>query len=81
MTNRKFIDELGESVVDSTFLQAKLREILQRCHSLISGKINKNHRKVKKGQNELKSAGGQVVQNLSTTYRLWPITAVRFWKA
>ncbi len=64
MTNRKFIDELGESVVDSTILTGEIAgDIASGVTHVISGKINKNHRKVKKGQNELKSAGGQVVQN------------------
>ncbi len=64
MTNRKFIDELGESVLDSTLLTGGIAgDIASGASNVISGKVRKDRRKVKEGQKELKSAGGQVVQN------------------
>jgi len=64
MTNQKFIDELGESVVDSTILTGGIAgDIASGTTNVISGKIKKSNRKVKKGKEELKSAGNQVVQN------------------
>jgi len=64
MTKQKFIDELGESVVDSTILTGGIAgDIASGTTNVISGKIKKSNRKVKEGKDELKSAGNQVVQN------------------
>lgn len=64
MTNQKFIDELGESVVDSTILTGGIAgDIASGATNVISGKIQNSSRKVKEGKNDLKSAGTQVVQN------------------
>ncbi len=67
MTDQKFIDELGESVVDSTILTGGIAGgIASGTVSVISGKIQKSRRKVEKGKCELKSAGKQVVRNFVT---------------
>lgn len=64
MTNQKFIDELGESVVDSTILTGGIAgDIASGATNVISGKIQRSNRKVEEGKGELKSAGGQVVNN------------------
>lgn len=64
MTNQKFIDELGESVIDSTILTGGIAgDIASGATNVISGKIQKSSRKVEEGKGELKSAGGQVVNN------------------
>lgn len=64
MANKKFIDELGESVVDSTILTGSIAgDIASGATNVISGKIQKSSRKVKEGKCELKSAGNQVVKN------------------
>jgi phosphate/sulfate permease len=64
MTNQKFIDELGESVVDSTILTGGIAgDIASGATNVISGKIKKSRRKVKEGKKELKSAGNQIVGN------------------
>ena len=64
MTNQKFIDELGESVVDSTILTGGIAgEVASGATNVISGKIQKSSRKVEEGKDDLKSAGTQVVQN------------------
>ncbi len=64
MTNQKFIDELGESVIDSTILTGGIAgDIASGTTNVISGKIKKSNRKVEEGKDELKSAGNQVVQN------------------
>ncbi len=64
MTNQKFIDELGESVVDSTILTGGIAgDIASGTTNVISGKIQKSPRKVEEGKSELKSAGSQVIQN------------------
>lgn len=64
MTRQKFIDELGESIVDSTILTGGIAgDIASGTTHVISGKIQNRNRKVKKGKEELLSAGNQVVQN------------------
>lgn len=64
VSNQKFIDELGESVVDSTIMTGGIAgDVASGATNVISGKINKSHRKVKEGKEELVSAGTQVVDN------------------
>ena len=64
MANQKFIDDLGESVVDSTIMTGGIAgDIASGTTNVISGKINKSDRKVKEGKEELVSAGTQVVDN------------------
>lgn len=64
MTNQKFIDELGESVIDSTILTGGIAgDIASGATNVISGKIKGSRRKVKEGKDDLKSAGTQVVDN------------------
>ena len=64
LTKQKFIDELGESVVDSTIMTGGIAgDIASGATNMISGTIKKSSRKVEEGKDELKSAGTQVVQN------------------
>ena len=64
MTNQKFIDELGESVVDSTILTGGIAgDIASGTANVISGKVQNSRRKVEEGKGELKAAGTQVVEN------------------
>jgi len=64
VTKKKFLDELGESVVDSTILTGQIAgDIASGATNVISGKIQKSERRVKKGKKELKAAGTQVVGN------------------
>ena len=64
VSNQKFIDELGESVVDSTILTGGIAgDVASGATNVISGKIKKSDRKVKEGKEELISAGTQVVDN------------------
>ena len=64
VTKQKFIDELGESVVDSTILTGGIAgNIASGATNVISGKIRNSSSKVEEGKDDLKSAGNQVVQN------------------
>lgn len=64
MTRQKFIDELGESIVDSTLLTGGIAgNIASGATNVVSGKIQNSSRKMEEGKNDLKSAGKQVVQN------------------
>lgn len=65
VTKKKFIDELGESVVDSTILTGGIAgDIASGATNVITGKIQKRPRKVTRGKKELKFAGNQVVRNI-----------------
>lgn len=65
VTKKKFIDELGESVMDSTILTGGIAgDIASGTTNVISGKIQKSRRKVEKGKKELTSAGTQVLRNV-----------------
>lgn len=49
VTKKKFLDELGESVVDSTILTGQIAgDIASGATNVISGKIQKSERRVKK---------------------------------
>jgi len=64
LTGQKFIDELGESVVDSTIMTGGIAgDIASGATNMVSGTIQKSSRKVEEGKDELKSAGTQVVHN------------------
>ncbi|MDD3168322.1 MAG: hypothetical protein PHC91_02510 [Eubacteriales bacterium] len=64
MTRQKFIDELGESIVDSTILTGGIAgDIASGATNVISGRIQNRSSKVEEGKEELFSAGNQVVQN------------------
>jgi hypothetical protein len=64
LTRQKFIDELGESVIDSTIMTGGIAgDIASGATNMISGTIKKSNWKVEEGKEELKSAGTQVVQN------------------
>ncbi len=64
MTKQTFIDELGESIVDSTLLTGGIAgSIASGATNVISGKIQNSNCKMEEGKEDLKSAGNQVVQN------------------
>lgn len=67
VSNKKFIDDLGESVVDSTILTGRIAgEIASGATHLVSGKIENKQEKVEEGKNDLKSAGRKVLTNFVT---------------
>lgn len=64
VSKKQFIDELGESVVDSTILTGSIAgEVASGATSLVSGKIRKKPQNVQRGKKDLKSAGDKVVGN------------------
>lgn len=67
VSKKKFIDELGESIVDSTILTGGIAgDIASGATHVVSGKIERKPIKVEEGKNDLKSAGGKVVNNFVT---------------
>ncbi len=70
VTHKKFIDDLGESVVDSTILTGGIAgDIASGTTHVITGKIKKKNNKVEEGKEELVSAGTQVVQNFTSNVK------------
>ena len=70
VTHKKFIDDLGESVVDSTILTGGIAgDIASGTTHVITGKIKKKKDKVEEGKEELVSAGTQVVQNFTNNVK------------
>lgn len=64
MTKKKFIDDLGESIVDSTILTGSIAgDIASGATHVVAGKIRKNPSSIKEGHEDLKAAGGKVVGN------------------
>ncbi|MBR0596889.1 hypothetical protein [Sinanaerobacter chloroacetimidivorans] len=64
VSKKKFIDDLGESVVDSTILTGGIAgDIASGAASLVSGKITNTPQKIEEGKKDLKSAGNRVIQN------------------
>ena len=67
VSKNKFIDELGESVVDSTILTGRIAgEIVSGATNIVSGKIAKKPGNIEEGKNDLKSAGIKVLNNFVT---------------
>lgn len=67
VSKTKFIDDLGESIVDSTILTGGIAgNIASGTTHLMSGAIQKEAAKVEEGKQDLKEAGGQVVGNFVT---------------
>jgi len=65
VSKNKFIDELGESVVDSTILTGKIAgEIASGATHMVSGSVKQKPKEVEEGKNDLKSAGTKVLKNV-----------------
>jgi len=64
VSKKPFIDELGESIVDSTILTGKIAgDIASGATHVVSGKIKGSRGTVEEGKQDLKSAGSSVVNN------------------
>jgi len=67
----KIIDDIGESVVDSTILTGSIAGTLASgAADLVSGAIQKDEEKITEGANELKDTGAQVVGNFIGNVKL-----------
>lgn len=65
VSKNKFIDELGESVVDSTILTGKIAgEIASGATHMVSGTLTQKPKEFEEGKNDLKSAGTKVLKNV-----------------
>lgn len=70
VSKNKFLDELGESVVDSTILTGKIAgEIVSGTTHVVTGAVSKKTDIVEEGKKDLKSAGTNVLNNFVTNVR------------
>ena len=71
MSNNKFIDSLGNSIIDSTIYTGGIvGELGSGAAQVVSGKVKKKPYKVRAGVDDLKSGGGKVVGNVVNNVKL-----------
>ncbi|MDD4565991.1 MAG: hypothetical protein PHE79_11030 [Eubacteriales bacterium] len=67
VSKKKFIDELGESIIDSSILTGELYGgLASGATDVISGKIKKDQKKVGEGIDDIKDSGGAIIGNIIT---------------
>ena len=67
VSKKKFVDELGESIIDSSILTGEIYGgIASGATQVISGKIKKNSKEVNEGIEDIKDSGGVLVDNFIT---------------
>jgi hypothetical protein len=65
VSKKKFVDELGESIIDSSILTGELYGgLASGATEVISGKIKKDQKKVGEGIEDIKDSGGAIVGNI-----------------
>jgi hypothetical protein len=65
VSKKKFVDELGESIIDSSILTGELYGgLASGATEVISGKIKKDQKKVDEGIEDIKESGGAIVGNI-----------------
>lgn len=68
VSKKKFVDELGESIVDSSILTGELYGgLASGTTEVISGKIKKDKKRVGEGMDDIKDSGGAIVGNIITS--------------
>lgn len=70
VSNQKFVDQLGESIVDSTILTGGMvGEVFSGTTEVISGTIKKDASKKNLGKKELKTVSEAVVDNVVNNFK------------
>lgn len=70
MTGKKFLDEIGESIIDSTILTGEIAgKAASGTTKIISGTVHKKPQKIHSGKNELKGVGKAVAGNVEQNVR------------
>lgn len=71
LAKKKTIDDIGESVVNSTILTGEIAgQAVSGAANLVGGAVARKPKKLKKGVFELKKTGGQVVDNFVQNFKL-----------
>lgn len=70
VSNKKFVDQLGSSIVDSTIMTGDIvGTVASGATEVISGVVKKDIPQKTKGKKELKKAGGKVVDNFVDNFK------------
>ena len=71
VSKNKFLDELGGNIVDSTILTGQIAgQAASGAADVVTGGVKRNPKRLKAGKEDLKQAGGKVVQNYVTNAKL-----------
>ncbi|NLP29639.1 MAG: hypothetical protein GX363_00760, partial [Clostridiales bacterium] len=71
ITKNKFLDELGDSIVDSTILTGQIAgQVASGTTDIVVGKLKHKPKYIQDGKNDLKDAGYQIVNNYVTNIKL-----------
>lgn len=71
ITKNKFVDELGESIVDSTILTGTIAgQIASGAADMLVGSIQKEPEHIDAGKEDLKAGGKKIINNYVTNARL-----------
>ena len=63
----KFLEELGDSIIDSTILTGQIAgSAVSGAAQLVTGGVKRNAVDISEGKQDLKDAGGQVIDNFVT---------------
>ncbi len=70
MSGKKIVDEIGESIVDSTILTGKIAgDAASGTTKIISGTVRKKPQRIQSGKKDLKEAGKTVIGNIENNVR------------
>lgn len=71
VTKVKFLDELGESIVDSTILTGQIAgQAVSGAADLVAGGLGKKPRLLRRGRDDLLGAGGRILKNYVNNAKL-----------
>lgn len=71
VAHNKFLDELGNSIVDSTILTGQITgQAVSGATDMVVGKVKHKPKYIVDGKKDLKNAGGKVVNNYVTNAKL-----------
>ncbi|GAB1476699.1 hypothetical protein MASR2M70_15350 [Bacillota bacterium] len=71
VTGIKFVNDLGENIIDSTILTGSIAgQLASGTADLVSGGIKKNPDHIKQGKKDLKAGGGRIVGNYVSNAKL-----------
>lgn len=71
VTKIKFVDELGENIVDSTILTGSIAgQIASGAADVVAGGVQKEPRHIEQGKKDLKAGGGKIVGNYVNNAKL-----------
>ncbi len=71
VSNKKIIENIGESIIDSTILTGGIAgDLVSGTKDMVAGKVNKNQVQIQIGKEDLLSGGGKVVNNFKDNFHL-----------